>query len=136
MDAKTNVVTLAGVFSPYYGNVSGYVNGPGELARFNSASGGCLSQGMIFVADTGNNRIRNITSNPQPQVTPPANLQLNTYPGLQITGSIGRTYQIQTSPDLSNWTTTATVLLNSSPHLWIDQNPVSESKYYRAVMLQ
>ena len=136
MDAKTNVVTLAGVFSPYYGNVSGYVNGPGELARFNSASGGCLSQGMIFVADTGNNRIRNITSNPQPQVTPPANLQLNTYPGLQITGSIGRTYQIQTSPDLSNWTTTATVLLNSSPYLWIDQNPVSENKYYRAVMLQ
>jgi hypothetical protein len=133
MDAQTNVVTLAGNFNTYDQN---YANGPGNVARFNNASGGCLSQDMIFVADTGNNRIRNITSNPQPKVTPPANLQLNNYPGLQITGTVGRTYQIQTSPDLSTWTTTATMLLNSSPYLWIDQNPVSENKYYRAVILQ
>lgn len=133
MDAQTNVVTLAGIFNQY-GSPS-YANGPGNLARFNNASGGCFSQGMIFIADTGNNRIRNITFNPQPQVLPPASLLLNTYPGLQINGVIGRTYQIQTSPDLNNWTTTATLLLNSSPYLWIDQNPVSGSKYYRAVML-
>ena len=132
MDAQTNVVTLAGTFSQY---PPGYVNGPGNLAQFNNASGGCLSQGMVFIADTGNNRIRNIAFNPQPQVTPPANLQLNTYPGLQITGTIGRTYQIQSSPDLNTWTTTATLLLNSSPYLWIDQNPVGGNKYYRAVML-
>jgi hypothetical protein len=130
MDAQTNVVTLAGIF---YQN--SYANGPGNLARFNSASGGCFSQGMVFIADTGNNRIRNITFNSQPQVLPPANLQLNTYPGLQINGVIGRTYQIQSSPDLNGWTTTATLLLNSSPYLWIDQNPVSGNKYYRAVML-
>ena len=90
---------------------------------------------MIFIADSGNNRIRNIAFNPQSQVSPPANLQLNTYPGLQITGTVGRTYQIQTSPDLSSWTTAATLLLNSSPYLWIDQNPVSGNKYYRAVLL-
>jgi hypothetical protein len=135
MDAQTNVVTLAGIFPFNYGSPAGYANGPGNIARFNNASGGCLSQGMIFVADTGNNRIRNIAFNPQPQVTPPASLQLNTYPGLQITGTIGRTYQIQTSPDLSSWTTAATLLLNSSPYLWIDQNPVSGNKYYRAVLL-
>lgn len=135
MDAQTNVVTLAGVFSTYYGNQTSYANGPGNMALFSSASGGCLSQGMIFLADTGNNRIRNITSNPQPQVTTPANLQLNTYPGLQITGMVGRTYQIQTSSDLSTWINTATLLLNSSPYLWIDQNPISCNKYYRAVML-
>ena len=133
MDAQTNVVTLAGVFSQY-GSPS-YANGPGNLARFNGASGGCFSQGMVFVADAGNNRIRNIAFNPQPQIVPPASLQLNTYPGLQINGTIGRTYQIQSSPDLNNWTTTATLLLNSSPYLWIDQNPVSGNKYYRAVML-
>jgi hypothetical protein len=135
MDAQTNVVTLAGIFSPYYGSPTGYANGPGELARFNSASGGCFSQGMIFVADAGNNRIRNISFNAQPHVTSPANLQLNTYAGLQITGMVGRTYQIQTSPDLNTWTTTGTLLLNSSPYLWIDQNPVNGSNFYRAVLL-
>ncbi len=132
MDAQKNVVTLAGTFNQY---PPGYVNGPGNIARFNAASGGCFSHCMVFVADTGNNRIRNITFNPQSHVSPSANLQLNTYPGLQITGTIGRTYQIQSSPDLNTWTTTATLLLNSSPYLWIDQNPVCGNKYYRAVML-
>lgn len=133
MDAQTNVVTLAGVFNQY-GSPS-YANGPGNIALFSGASGGCISQGMVFIADSGNNRIRNITFNLPPQVVPPASLQLNTYPGLQITGTIGRTYQIQSSPDLNNWTITATLLLNSSPYLWIDQNPVGGNKYYRAVML-
>jgi hypothetical protein len=132
MDAQTNVVTMAGIFSQY---PPGYANGPGDLARFNNASGGCFSQGMVFVADSGNNRIRNITFNPLPQVVPQASLQLNIYPGLQITGTVGRTYQIQSSPDLNTWTTTATLLLTSSPYLWIDQNPVCGNKYYRAVML-
>jgi hypothetical protein len=125
-------VTLAGIFYQYS---PGYANGPGNLARFYNASGGCFSQGMVFIADSSNNRIRNIAFNPQPQVTLPANLQLNTYPGLQITGTIGRTYQIQTSPDLDDWTTTTTLLLTASPYVWIDQNPVSGNKYYRAVML-
>jgi hypothetical protein len=133
MDAQANVVTLAGAFIQY---PPGYANGPGDLARFNNASGGCFSQGMVFVADSGNNRIRSITFNPLPQVAPPASLQLNTYPGLQITGTIGRTYQIQSSPDLNTWTTTATLLLTSSPYLWIDQNPVCGNKYYRVVMIQ
>lgn len=130
MDAQTNVVTLAGDFSQY-----SYVNGPGNLARFNNAAGGCLARGMIFIADSGNNRIRNITFNQKSEVLPPASLQLNTYPGLQITGFIGRTYEIQTSPDSINWTTTATLLLTSSPYVWIDQNPVSGSKYYRALFV-
>ena len=135
MDMQTNVVTLAGVFSSYYSNQGNFANGPGYLARFNGAFGGCFSHGMVFVADSGNNRIRNITFNSQPQIVTPASLQLNVYPGLQITGTVGRTYQIQSSPDLNTWTTTATLLLNSSPYFWVDQNPVSGNKYYRAVML-
>jgi hypothetical protein len=133
MDAQTNVVTLAGTFYAYYQNQ--YANGPGNLARFNNATGGCFSQGMIFVADSGNQRIRDITFNAQPQVVPAAYLHLNTYPGLQITGTVGRTYQVQTSPDLSTWTTKATLVLTASPYLWIDQAPVSGDKYYRAAML-
>ena len=132
MNAQTNVVTMAGIFYQYS---PGYADGPGNLARFSNASGGCFSQGMIFVADTGNNRIRNIAFNPQSQVVSPASLQLNTYPGLQITGTVGRTYQIQASPNMNTWNPVATLLLTSSPYLWIDQNPVSGNKFYRAVML-
>ena len=130
MDAQANVTTLAGSFYS-----SGYMDGPGNIALFNSASGGCFSQGMVFVADGGNNRIRNITFNAPGQPVAPANLLLNTYPGVQITGSIGRTYQIQSTPNLTTWNTVAIVLLNSSPYLWIDQNPVTGNKFYRAVML-
>lgn len=130
MNAQTNVTTLAGSF-----NQTGFNNGSGNGALFNSATGGCFSHGMVFVADSGNNRIRNISFNAQGQPVAPANLQLNTYPGLQITGAIGRTYQIQSSPDLTNWNGVATVLLNSSPYLWIDQNPIAGNQFYRAVML-
>jgi len=130
MDAQTNVTTLAGSFYQ-----TGYADGPGNVALFNSAVGGCLSQGMILIADNGNNRIRNLTFNASSQPVAPANLQLNTYPGVQITGAIGRTYQIQSSPDMNTWSPVATVLLNSSPCLWIDQNPVAGNKFYRAVML-
>lgn len=132
MDAQTNVVTLAGSFYQYS---SDYADGAGNVARFSNATGGCLSQGMVFVADSGNNRIRRIVFNPQPQVVPPASLQLNTYPGLQISGTVGRTYQIETSPDMNNWTTKATLLLTASPYLWIDQTAVNRNHFYRAIML-
>jgi hypothetical protein len=132
MDAQTNVVTLAGNFNQYS---PGYADGAGYLARFYNATGGCFSQGMIFIADSGNNRIRNIAFNPQAQVVTPASLQLNTYPGLQVSGTVGRTYQIEASPDMTNWTTQATLLLTASPYLWIDKNPVSGNQFYRALLL-
>jgi hypothetical protein len=130
IDATTNVVTLAGSFTQ-----TGYINGAGNLARFNGADGVCIAGGTIYVADSSNQRIRSITNNPTAQVVSPANLQLNTYLGLQIIGTVGRTYQIQTSPDLNSWSTRATILLNSSPYIWIDQNPVSGNKFYRALLL-
>jgi hypothetical protein len=130
ISATTNVTTIAGSFSQ-----TGYTNGAGNLARFNAADGVCISGGTIYVADAINQRIRNITNNPPTQPVLPANLQLNTYPGLQIVGTVGRTYQIQTSPDLNAWNIVATVLLTSSPYLWIDQHPVSGNKFYRALLL-
>jgi sugar lactone lactonase YvrE len=130
MSAATNVVTMAGSFSQ-----SSYANGAGALARFSGASGVCLSQGMVFVADSGNQRIRQISFNPQPQPVTGANLALHTYPGVTITGMVGRTYQIQSSPNMTNWSTATTLLLPNSPYLWFDQSPVSGSKYYRALLL-
>lgn len=126
----TNVTTLAGSFGQ-----NTYVNGAGNLARFNEASGVCASGGTIYVADTYNQRIRSITNNPQPQVVAGANLGIGTFTGVTILGTVGRTYQVQSSPDMTSWTTRATLLLTSSPYLWIDQNPVAGNKFYRAVML-
>ncbi len=131
MNAQTNVVTMAGSFTQ-----SGFTDEvAGNLARFSGANGACLSQGMIFVADSVNERIRNITFNPQPQVVSGANLGIGTFAGVTITGAVGRTYQIQSSPDMNTWSTVTTILLTSSPYLWIDQNPVSGNKFYRAVLL-
>lgn len=126
----TNVTTLAGSFTQ-----NSYTNGAGNLARFNGASGVCVAGGTIYVADSSNQRIRSIANNPTAQPVLPANLQLSTYAGLQIIGTVGRTYQVQSSPDTTNWTTRATLLLTSSPYLWIDQNPVGGSKFYRALLL-
>jgi hypothetical protein len=90
---------------------------------------------MIFVADSGNERIREISFNPQARLVTPPNLGIATYAGLTLTGLVGRTYQIQISPDMTNWTTHATLLLNSSPYLWFDQNPIGGSKFYRALLM-
>lgn len=130
MSAITNAVTLAGHFSQ-----TGYTNGAGNLARFDEANGICLAGGVIYITDRSNQRIRSITFNASSQPVSPGNLQLNTYPGVQITGTIGRTYRIESTPDMTNWTTRATILLNSSPYLWVDQNPVSGNKFYRALLL-
>jgi hypothetical protein len=128
MTPSTNIITLAGSFTQ-----TGYADGPGNLARFSGAHGICISMGTIYVADSSNQRIRSITNNPIPGL--PANLQLSTYPGLQITGTVGRTYRIEASPDTTTWSTAATLLLTSSPYLWIDQNPVAGNKFYRALLL-
>jgi hypothetical protein len=130
LSIATNVSTVAGSFSQ-----GGYVNGSGSDARFGGARGVCSSQAMLFVADTGNQRIRSIAFNPSPQVVSGANLSIKTYPGVTITGVLGRTYQIQTSPDETNWIPYANVLLSSSPYLWFDQNPITGNRFYRALLL-
>jgi hypothetical protein len=135
MTASTNVLTMAGSFGS-----TGYANGAGDVSLFDAdgdvvgAGGVCFSQGFVFVADSGNQRIRQITFSPQPVGSGP-NLSIATYSGVTVSGIVGRTYQVQSSPDMSSWTTLATLLLNSSPYLWIDQNPVSGNKFYRALLL-
>ena len=130
MSASTNVTTIAGSFTQY-----SYANGLGALARFGGASGIWLSQGRIFVADSGNHRIRQISSEPQPQLVADSNLGIRNYAGITITGLVGRTYQIQSSSNLTNWTPRVTFLLTSSPYLWFDQNPIAGNKFYRAYLL-
>lgn len=130
MTTSTNVLTMAGSFTQ-----TGYTNGAGSVARFRNAAGVCVSQGMIFVADANDHRIRNLTFNPAPQPVSGGNLTLSTNPGLRITGVVGRSYRIESSADTTNWNTETTILLTSSPYLWIDPNSLSQKKFYRAFLL-
>jgi len=130
MTAATNVLTMAGSFSQ-----QGYTNGTGATALFFGAYGVCLSKGSIYVADSNNERIRSVTFNPQPEPVSGASLVLNTYPGLQITGVVGRTYRIESSKDLKAWLIETTLLLTSSPYLWLDQTALGQRKFYRAFLL-
>ena len=56
-------ITPLGIVSIFAGDwSSGYINGFGTVARFNNPSGLCIDPlGNIYVADSGNNRIRKIT---------------------------------------------------------------------------
>jgi sugar lactone lactonase YvrE len=130
LGAGTNVTTIAGSFTQ-----SGYANGPGSNALFNGVSGVCVSQDKIFVADGYNQRIRSLSFDPAPQLVPDSALSLNTFAGLQITGAVGRTYRIESSTTMSNWVPEATILLSSSPYLWIDPNTVGPKNFYRAFLL-
>jgi hypothetical protein len=121
---------MAGNFALY-----GYANGTGSAASFFRATGVCVSQGTIYVADSSNQRIRSITYNPQPEPVSGPSLVLNTYPGLQITGVVGRTYRIDSSKDLKAWQVETTLLLTSSPYLWLDQTALGQRKFYRAFLL-
>jgi hypothetical protein len=66
MTPSGSVTTIAGSFTQ-----GGYTNGPGPLSRFSGAHGVCVSQGRIFVADSGNHRIRSITYVPAPVIDAP-----------------------------------------------------------------
>ena len=127
---QTNVTTVAGNFS-----TSGYTNGAGNIARFNQARGICFSGGNLYVTDTANQRIRSISFNPAPQQVSPANLRLSILAGLDISGTVGRIYRVESSANTVTWTQRTTLLLPRSPYRWIDEKPVSGHQFYRAFLL-
>jgi sugar lactone lactonase YvrE len=131
IDPQTNVTTLAGDFSEW-----GFVNGQGSLARFTGVQGLCSVGGTVYACDLFNNCVRSIGTNALVSGSA-AVLQLvqNRPAELRVTGSLGRTYEIQVSADLSYWASQATLLISNNPSFWIDPQPVSGDKFYRAVLL-
>lgn len=130
LTVTTNATTLAGSFTQ-----NGYTNGIGAVARFNNARGICVSQSSIVIADYGDHRIRKILFDPPPQIVPDSNLRLQMLPSLRITGEVGRTYRIESSSNLTNWSAEANVLLTSTPYLWLDESAPGQTKYYRTFLL-
>lgn len=65
-------------------------------------------------------------------------LSLAFYPGVAVSGAVGRTYRIDaaTSPDSASWKPVGQITLTKSPQNWFDEISPSEPKlFYRAVLL-
>ena len=63
-------------------------------------------------------------------------LDIHTYAGLTIMGTVGVTYQIQykTSLNNTNWTPLVDLMLPTNPYLYVDTNsPATGQRFYRAV---
>jgi len=64
-----------------------------------------------------------VTNTPEQVVVNPAGVSLGMYPGVTVTGTVGYTYAIQATTDLSStnsWTTVATLTLMQPTQLWVD----------------
>ena len=76
---------------------------------------------------------------PKPRIIPPPELALNIYPGLNLTGTVGRGYRVEYANVLTpnTWVTLTTInLLTTSPTFVIDPTPGTlNSRFYRAVQL-
>jgi hypothetical protein len=116
MSVTTNVTTLAGSFTQ-----SGFTDQcAGNLARFSGANGVCVAQGAVFVADSGNQRIRQITFNPAPQPQA-AGVRTNQF-GFTITGTSGLVVVVEacTNPANAIWSPVGTNTLTAGSSYFSD----------------
>ena len=82
-----------------------------------------------------------VTNAPAQVVVDPAGVSLGLYPGITVTGTVGYTYNIQATSNLSStntWTTMATLTLQQPVQLWVDTNDnttlhTNAARFYRVV---
>ncbi len=127
------VTTLAGLGS------AGFANGDEAVALFNAPSGIALTpDGSLIVADRGNNRIRGIrfvTTGPRLAMTLTPTLEQATWGVvLSIKGNAGRKAQIESSPDLADWTTLREVTFDAEGKTEVTGLANGTRRFYRAVI--
>lgn len=112
-------------------------------------SSGFTNPGVhVFDAATGERLTKDVIPTPGPpqdlviwdtalETPDPPMVDIALHPGLRITGSLGATYEIQYSVDMSNWVPLTNVTLHESPFFWCDPTPVNQQgkRYYRALPL-
>jgi hypothetical protein len=82
-----------------------------------------------------------VTNTPEQVVVNLAGVSLGMYPGVTVSGTVGYTYAIQATADLSktnSWTTVATMTLTQPVQLWVDINcnassPTNAHGFYRVM---
>jgi hypothetical protein len=70
----------------------------------------------------------------------PTSLSVNTYSGIQITGTVNALYQILAKADImsTNWVVLETIIFPSSPYLYFDKTPITNGleRYYKVIPLE
>ena len=124
-------------------NYQWYDNGVAVLNATNSS----LDFSAIQFTNAGSysvvvsSSLGSVTNTPAQVVVNPAGVSLGLYPGVTITGTVGYTYVIQSSPNLANtnsWTTVASLTLTQPVQLWVNTNndaalPANPRRYYRVL---
>jgi sugar lactone lactonase YvrE len=126
-DAAGNVSTVAGNFSQ-----QGWQDNAGRLTLFRNANAITGQGNKLWVADTGNNRIRQITFNAEAELVSTNSLEISIFAGVRVSGAVGRAYRIESSSDAKDWVTETTILLPQQTYLWIDPDRAAGKKFYRA----
>ena len=82
-----------------------------------------------------------VTNTPEQVVVNPAGVSIGMYPGVTVTGTVGYSYTIEATADLSNtnsWVPVTTFTLGQPIQLWVDTNvnalsPANPHKYYKVI---
>lgn len=85
--------------------------------------------GALWCSDNSNNRV--LRFSPQFQAVLDCGLAANGHFCLNFAATPGHSYQIRTSSDLLNWSTSATIHAQAAIIPWTDPSPIMGKKFYR-----
>ncbi len=96
--------------------ISGATNASLTLTSIQFTNAGLYS--VVVTSPLGS-----VTNTPEQVVVNPAGVSIGLYAGVTVTGTVGYTYKIQATTDLSNsnsWSTVAILTLQDPVELWVD----------------
>jgi hypothetical protein len=111
---------------------------PTPLATYTKTGGGLTGGYIAFQASPGNIGLLDNLRISHLQATQPATLEIATYAGVSVTGTVGRIYGIQatTTPEnVESWVGVGNVLLTSATQIWYDSKSTVQQpkRFYRVV---